>query len=287
VIAVPEDSDGINLELLDRKLAALGDRVNEISFFYAVTVNNPSCTTMSNDRRRALVGTVSRLSERLGRRIPVFFDLAYQLLLHDPAAPPFESALPHDEHGIAYEVGTLSKVLAPGLRIGYLLGPDGDLMNAMVQKTSDAGFSAPVFAQEMASWLLDNCIEQQLAEVNAGYREKAQATTRAIEEELGPHLEDHRGGSAGFYFYLTFRQVETHTKSRLFRRLICRSGDLQFDGPPGKMPPRVFYIPGQYCVHPRGDLTKRGRRQLRLSYGFEATPRIVQALKLMRLAIES
>jgi len=37
------------------------------------------------------------------------------------------------------------------MRIGYMSGPDGPLMNAMVQKTSDTGFSAPVFVQEMAA----------------------------------------------------------------------------------------------------------------------------------------
>jgi DNA-binding transcriptional MocR family regulator len=272
VLAVPEDGEGISLEALDRKLHALGERARDISFFYAVTVNNPSCTILSNARRRALYDAVAALSRRQGRRIPIFFDLAYEWLLHDPRVEAPASVLPHDDLDIAYEIGTLSKVIAPALRIGYLLGPDGPFLQAMIQKTSDAGFSAPPFVQEMAGYLLDQRIEGQLRSVNAGYREKALAVRAGIEEQLGPHLAECRGGSAGFYFYLTMRTVETHSASPFFRALA--------DAPSGR--PRVIYIPGEYCVHPRGDLAELGRRQLRLSYGFESAGAILRALAVMR-----
>ncbi len=283
VLAVPEESEGIELDTLARKLEALGARARNISFFYTVTVNNPSCTMLSNPRRRALYETAARLSREQNRRIPIFFDLAYELLLHDPSAEPFQSVLPLDDLGIAYEIGTLSKVLSPALRIGYLLGPDGPLMNAMVQKTSDVGFSAPVFVQEMSGYLLDR-IEPQLCAVNAGYRAKALAVRAAIDRELGEFLEDCRGGSAGFYFYLTFRKIETHTGSPLFRYLTRTTGRLNIDGPPENPHPRVIYVPGEYCVHPKGDLARKGRRQLRLSYGFENAGEIVKAVALMREA---
>lgn len=286
ILAVPEDCDGIRVDALEKKLAALGERARKISFFYVVTVNNPSCTILSNERRRELVRIASECSRSQGRSIPLFFDQAYELLLHDPSAEPFLSALPIDEMDIVYEIGTLSKVLAPALRIGYLLGPDGELMRAMVQKSSDAGFSAALFAQEMASYLLDHCIDQQLEEVNAGYRTKAMAVKAAIDEYLGPYVEDCRGGSAGFYFYLTLAGVETDTQSRLFRHLTRTTGDAAIDGPRENPHPKVIYIPGEYCVHPRGDLVEAGRRQLRLSYGFEEPENIRQALELMREAIE-
>ena len=41
----------------------------------------------------------------------------------------------------------------------------------------------------------------------------------------------------------------------------------------------------EYCVHPRGDLAELGRRQLRLSYGFESAGAILRALVLMREVI--
>jgi DNA-binding transcriptional MocR family regulator len=275
VVAVPEDDEGISLEALDRKLHELGDRAEEISFFYVVTVNNPSCTILSNARRRALYDVAANLSRKQGRRIPIFFDLAYDWLMHDPHVEPRVSVLPHDDLEIAYEIGTLSKVIAPAMRIGYLLGPDGPFLHAMIQKTSDTGFSAPAFVQEMAAHLLDHGIEDQLRAVNAGYRAKSLAVRAGIEQQLGPVLADCRGGSAGFYFYLTMSDVETHPASPFFRTLTEAPGDR----------PRIIYIPGEYCVHPHGDLAAIGRRQLRLSYGFESASNIVRALALMREAI--
>jgi DNA-binding transcriptional MocR family regulator len=286
ILAVPEDAEGIELAALDRKLRALGAAAERISFFYVVTVNNPSCTILSNKRRRALLEVATSLSQRQNRRIPIFFDLAYELLLHDPEAEPFASVLPEDKLGIAYEIATLSKILAPGLRIGYLLGPNGPFMNAMVEKTSDTGFSAPLFVQEMASYLLDNRIGEQLKAVNAGYREKAVAVRDGIKRTVGPWLEEQRGGSAGFYYYLTFRDVQTHPGSHFFRFLTRTTGDPAVDGSKDNPRPRVIYIPGEYCVHARGDLAERGKRQLRLSYGYEDVPAILRALELMREAAE-
>ena len=233
VLAVPEDDEGIDLAILSRKLEALGDKARRISFFYVVTVNNPSCTILSNRRRRALLDVAVALSRQQGRMVPIFYDLAYELLLHDPAAEPFASVLPVDDLGIAYEIGTLSKILAPSLRIGYLLGPDGPLMNAMIQSTSDTGFSAPLFVQEMASYLIDNCIGAQLEAVNAGYREKAVAVREGIQRHLGPYLKECRGGSAGFYYYLTLKDVETCPGSDFFRFLMRTTGDAGVDGPAG------------------------------------------------------
>jgi DNA-binding transcriptional MocR family regulator len=285
VLAVPEDGEGIALEPLERKIQALGAGADRVAFFYVVTVNNPSCSILSNSRRRALLNVAGRLSRRQDRRIPIFYDLAYELLLHDPAVEPFVSVLPADDIGIAYEIGTLSKVLAPGLRIGYLLGPDGPFMNAMVQRTSDVGFSAPLFVQEMAGYLLDRHAAAQLQAVNAGYRKKAVAVRAGVERCLGGCLESCRGGSAGFYFYLTFQDVETHPESAFFRFLTRTTGDPDLDGPDGSRLPRVMYVPGSYCVHPRGDLVARGRRELRLSYGFEDVPAILRALEWMSEAI--
>lgn len=284
VLAVPEDHAGLDTDRLEAKLDELGGRRRDVRFFYVVTVSNPTCTILSNQRRRRIVEIAARLSRKIGRTVPVFFDKAYEGLIHDPAVEKPASGLLHDELGLVYEIGTLSKVFAPALRIGYMMGPPGPLVDALVQKTSDAGFSAPLVTQEMAGYLFDHHVAGQIQRVNAGYRDKALRTRAWIDEHLGDVLAECRGGSAGFYYYLTFARIETHERSAFFRFLSRTTGDRSVDGPAGGKNPRVAYIPGEFCVHPRGEMVEPGRRQLRLSYGFEELPRIEAALELIEQA---
>jgi 2-aminoadipate transaminase len=287
VVTVPEDDDGIRTDLLRAKLETLGSRKNEIAFFYIVTINNPTSTILSNERRAELVQIVTELSQSAGRKIPLFFDKAYENLVHDPTVPPLQSGLLYDTEGLVYELGTLSKILAPALRIGYMMGNDGQFLRAMIQKTSDVGFSAPLITQEIASYLLDHHVQSQIEAVNQGYRHKARAVKEWLDKHLGEFITGCSGGKAGFYFYLTFDdRIQTTEDSAFFKYLSRTTGDVAIDGPDTNKNPRVIYVPGEFCVHPRGDLFEIGKRQLRLSYGFEELDRIEEAIKLMREAAE-
>src|SRR5260370_29543265 len=86
------------------------------SLAYSVpTFQNPSGVTMSLARRAALL----ELSERFG--MPLIEDAPYEALRYDGAAVPGFRALPGGQDAIY--LGTFSKTLAPGLRIGYVVAP--------------------------------------------------------------------------------------------------------------------------------------------------------------------
>ncbi len=285
ILPVPEDRDGLRTDLLAEKLDALGDRIVDVRFLYAVTVNNPTGTILSNARRAALLRLAETLTRKLGWKVPLVFDKAYEELIHDPAVERPRSLMGQDEMGLVHEIATVSKILAPGLRIGYMLGPPSALLRTVVQRISDIGFSAPPINQSVAAYMLDRHIAGQIEAVNAGYRAKALQAREWIDEHLGGELADVTGGQAGFYYYLTFREIETHERSAFFRFCSRTTGDASVDGPAGDPAPRVIYIPGEHCVHPAGDLVAVGRRQLRLSYAFEDLPDIERAIGLLREAL--
>jgi len=285
VLAVPEDDEGLSATILAGRLDALGDRCNDISFIYVITVHNPTGRILSNNRRQELVYITSRLSTELGRKIPLIFDRAYEDLIHDPNLDPFASVLSIDELGIVYEVGTLAKIFAPALRIGFMVAPPGPFVDALVQRTSDAGFSTSVMNQAIASYLLDHYVAEQVVRVNNGYRDKAKQVSTWLDDKLGDAVVQYSGGQAGFYFYLTLRDVGTYVGSDFFRYLARTTGRTDIDGAASNRQPRVIYIPGHFCVHPDGDLVREGRHQLRISYGFEEMDRIGVAIDIIAEAI--
>ena len=286
VVTTAERSDGLHAEDVAARIDELGSGAKDISFLYVVTVNNPSATIIGNRERTGLVRLATGLSRRLGRIVPLVLDKAYEDLIHDPSVERPRSGLLDDEDGVVYEIGTLSKIIAPSLRIGYMIGADGPFLQAMIQRTSDAGFSAPLVNQEIASWLLDNVLDRQLEEVTRGYREKAVAVRGWLHSLLGDAVVEYRGGQAGFYYYLTLDGVKTGEGSPFFRCLARTTGNERVDGTSEGRLPRVIYIPGEFCVHPNGRMVEEGTRQLRFSYGYEELGRLEEAVGYMAGAVQ-
>lgn len=283
ILAIPEDEHGIQVDVLREKLKNVSP--HEISFFYIVTINNPSTTQTSNARKQEIVQLATELSAQRGCNIPVVFDKAYEDLLYDTSLEIPQSPLLYDESGLAIEVGTLSKIIAPALRIGYAICKKSDLSTVLIQRMSDIGFSAPLINQEIAACFLQNYIHEHRARVLEIYRHKAQSVRQAIGTHLAPYIERIDGGKASFYYYITTKNTETHTQSHFYKFLSRTTGINEIDGKTGNNA-RLIYVPGEFCVHQQGFMIQKGQRQLRISFGFEENETLERAIVLMREAFE-
>jgi 2-aminoadipate transaminase len=111
LLPIPVDQDGMQVELLEDLI----ERRRPKLIYTLPTFQNPSSTTMSLERRRRLLTLAAR------HQIPVVEDDPYGALRYDGDPVPSLYAL--DEDGTVVYLSTVSKMLFPGFRIGWLSGP--------------------------------------------------------------------------------------------------------------------------------------------------------------------
>ena len=116
VVQIEMDADGMRIDLLEETLDRLEHEGRTPKFIYTVpTFQNPAGVTMALDRRRRLVRIAAE------REILVLEDNPYGLLRYEGEPLPPLYALDRGEYVIY--LGTFSKILSPGLRLGWTAAP--------------------------------------------------------------------------------------------------------------------------------------------------------------------
>ncbi len=130
MVGVPVDEDGMRVDLLEATLDELGE-TRKPKFIYALTTyQNPTGANLSLKRRRMLIDIAAE------RGIPIIEDNCYGDVHYDGDKPPALYAL-SDYEDIVY-MCSLSKILAPGLRLGYLYAKP-KLLERILARRHDAG----------------------------------------------------------------------------------------------------------------------------------------------------
>ncbi len=116
VVQVGMDEDGMSIDLLEEELARLDAQGRTPKFIYTIpSFQNPAGVTMSLERRRRLVEIANR------RELLVLEDNPYGMLRYEGDPLPTLYALDGGEFVIY--LGTFSKILSPGLRLGWCAAP--------------------------------------------------------------------------------------------------------------------------------------------------------------------
>jgi 2-aminoadipate transaminase len=169
VLGVASDAEGVDVGDLAAK--AEGAR-----FLYVLpNFQNPTGRTMSEARRAAL----SLRAASLG--LPLVEDNPYGDLWFD--APPPAPLTARNPEGCIY-LGSFSKVLAPGLRLGYLIAPAA-IAPKLLQAKQAADLHSPSFNQRLVAEVLkDGFLERHVPTIRALYKSQRDAMLAALAREM-------------------------------------------------------------------------------------------------------
>jgi 2-aminoadipate transaminase len=169
IVSVDSDDEGIDVADLAKK--APGAR-----FLYVLpNFQNPTGRTMSEARRQALVDAAQAAG------LPVIEDNPYGDLWFDQ--PPPKPLTARNPEGCIY-LGSFSKVLAPGLRLGYVVAPKA-IMPKLLQAKQAADLHSPTFNQRMVAEVLkDGFIDRHVPTIRALYKHQCEVMLDALKKDM-------------------------------------------------------------------------------------------------------
>lgn len=167
----------VRVDILEDKLRKLRSEGKMIKLVYTVpTAQNPSGVTLSIDRRRYLI----ELAEEFD--FIIVEDDAYGLMAYDGAPPPPIYTL--DLFRRTIYIGSLSKVLIPGLRLGHIVAPK-EVIDSLEPFKQLADLHTPTFNQCIGALALrEKLVEKNMEKIKAIYSAKRNAMLEAIDEHF-------------------------------------------------------------------------------------------------------
>lgn len=174
-VAVGVDSDDEGM-LIEDFAKQVGTGAGKTRLAYVLpNFQNPTGRTMSDARRQALVEKARELN------IPLIEDNPYGDLWYEEQ-PPLPLAARNPE-GVIY-MGSFSKVLAPGLRIGFIVAPKS-VYGKLTQAKQAADLHTPSFNQRVVAEVIkDGFLDRHVPTIRAMYKVQRDAMLAALEREM-------------------------------------------------------------------------------------------------------
>ena len=172
-VGVNSDDQGVDPDDLRAKV---GTGTDKARFVYVLpNFQNPTGRTMTEERR----ADVAQVAIASG--LPIIEDNPYGDLWFD--SPPAPSLSARHPDGSVY-LGSFSKILAPGLRLGYVVAPKA-LYPKLLQAKQAADLHTPSFNQRVVAEVLkDGFIERHVPTIRALYKQQCEAMLAALDREM-------------------------------------------------------------------------------------------------------
>jgi 2-aminoadipate transaminase len=236
ICGVPVDEDGIRVDLLEERLRALREDGVRPRFMYLLpNYQNPTGVRLSLERRKRVVELAEEF-DTLVIEDDAYFDLRYE----GEVIPPIFAL---DPHGRTIYLGTLSKTLAAGFRIGWIVAPSASLILRVAALKTDGGSS--IFGSFIAASWLPVHFEQHVAELREIYCRRRDLALAALEKYM-PDGVTWSVPTGGFFIWVSLPDG-LHTG-----RMLPQAREMGIE-----------YLPGPACFFDHS-----GESQLRLSFSF-------------------
>ena len=177
LVGVPIESDGINTDILEEKLQT----EKNVKFIYLIpNFQNPSGVTMSFEKRKK----VYELAKKYG--VLILEDNPYgDLRYYGEDIPSIKSL---DRDGIVIYSGSFSKVLSPGIRVGFCVAPSPIIQKMVVCKQGE-DVHTNIWSQIVAyEFMTKYDFEGHLEMLRNLYREKAKFMMDLLDKHLTPYV---------------------------------------------------------------------------------------------------
>lgn len=177
LVGVPIDSDGMNIEALERAIKGNPDA----RFIYTIpNFQNPGGTTLSLEKRKAMY----QLAKENG--IAILEDDPYGNLRTEGEDVPAVKTL--DEDGIVIYAGSFSKILAPGIRVAYAVVPSSIAGAFTIGKQVSDVHTGVLNQMIIDRWFKEYDVDKHIDEIRKIYREKINLMCDMLDEHC-PEIE--------------------------------------------------------------------------------------------------
>ncbi len=194
-VSVPLDENGMKTELLEDKIKEAKSKGLNVKLVYTVaTCHNPTGVIMPDDRRKELLEVASKYD------LLVIEDDPYSFFVFDEV--PFTPLKTLDSEGRVIYLGTFSKILAPGLRLGYMVA-DRQITRMVELAKQMVDLHSSTLSQYIALYALkEGVVERTIQKARVVYREKRDIMVESLEKYMpeGSHWFKPRGGLFAFIY---------------------------------------------------------------------------------------
>lgn len=197
LVGVPMEADGISLDALEQALRTQP----QVKLLYLIpNFQNPSGITMSLAKRKA----VYELAKTYG--VVILEDNPYGDLRFEGTHIPAIKTL--DTEGLVVYCGTFSKIISPGLRVGYVIA-HRDLMTKVVVAKQCNDVHTAILSQMLCDQYLSSCnMDAHLGNLQKIYRAKSTLMLDAMDEAFGEKVQYQRPEGGLFVWCTLPREVE-------------------------------------------------------------------------------